>query len=355
MPKLLSPLNLNQISLKNRIVMSPMCQYSSDDGFANDWHFVHYSSRAVGGVSAIIQEATAISPKGRISYKDLGLWKDEHMHNLNKIVDFLHKQNCLAGIQLSHAGRKASTPVPWNPKENLKLNNNYWESVAPSPIPFNSDSDIPKELTIQEINKIIQEFKEAAHRADKIGYDIVEIHAAHGYLIHQFLSPLSNKRTDDYGGNFNNRIQFLLEIISEVKNVLSKKVSLWVRISATDWIEEGWSNEDSIQLSILLKNMGVDVIDVSTGGLVNAKIPVQPNYQVPYAKNIKKETGIITGAVGLITNAIQAEEILENNEADFILLGRELLRNPYFPMEAASILGINPLIPPPYERAKIGF
>ena len=353
MSKLFTPLQLGNIILKNRVVMSPMCQYSAHDGFANNWHLVHYGARAVGGVGAIIQEATAVSPQGRITYKDLGIWKDEHIIELSKIVHFIHKNNCLAGIQLAHAGRKASTPIPWNPTEKLEEGYSKWAIVSPSPIPFNINYQIPRELSVDEIYIIINDFKEGAERAVKAGYDIIEIHAAHGYLIHEFLSPLSNQRKDDYGGNFQNRIRFLLRIIESIKKIIPKKVSLWVRISATDWEEDGWSVDESTELAEIIKKLGVDVMDVSSGGLIPyAKIPNKPNYQVPFANKIKNNSGIITGTVGLITNAIQAEEILENREADLIFVGRELLRNPYFVMEAANILENNIDWPTQYELSK---
>lgn len=352
MPKLFSSLDLRSISLKNRIIMSPMCQYSAQDGFANEWHFVHYGSRAVGGVAAIIQEATAVSPQGRITFHDLGLWKDEHMIELNKIVNFIHKQNVLAGIQLSHAGRKGGSSIPWMTDKKLVEGYSTWKVVAPSSIAFENNSEPPHELSLDEIKIIINDFKESAERSVKIGYDIIELHAAHGYLIHQFLSPLSNTRTDEYGGNFENRIRLLLDIIKVLQNIIPKHVSLWVRISATDWVEGGWTLEESIKLSKILKTYNVEVIDVSSGGIIpHVKIPVKANYQVPFAHRIKNEAKMTTGTVGLITQAIQAEEILENTEADLIIIGRELLRNPYFPREAADILGEDFHYPPQYERA----
>lgn len=353
MSKLFKPLPLEGNTLKNRIIMSPMCQYSAHDGFANNWHLIHYGTRAVGGVAAIIQEASAVSPQGRITYKDLGIWKDEHILKLSEIVQSIHDNNCLAGIQLAHAGRKASTPIPWLHNEKLDEGYKKWPIVAPSPVPFDGNSQKPRELSIDEINIIINDFKEGAERALKAGYDIIEIHAAHGYLIHEFLSPLSNVRKDDYGGNFQNRIRFLVRIIEAIKQILPKRISLWVRISATDWIEGGWSVDESVELAEIIKNLGVEVLDVSSGGLTpHAKIPNKPNYQVPFANKIKNNSAIITGTVGLITQAVQAEEILENNEADLIFLGRELLRNPYFALEAAHILEKDTLWPLPYERAK---
>ena len=332
--------------------MSPMCQYSSTDGFANHWHFGHYSSRAIGGSAAIMQEATAVSPEGRISYGDLGIWKDEHTDKLRKITSFIEQHDAIPGIQLAHAGRKGSCNLPSLGGNQLKEGPNSWITVAPSSIPYHEDDKAPAELTIENISTIIRYFVQAAARAVNAGYKIIEIHAAHGYLIHEFLSPVSNKRTDEYGGTFDNRIRLLMQIVKKVKEVLGPNHSLWVRISATDWVEEGWNLEESIKLSDILKEKGVDVIDVSTGGNVaNAKIPVEPEYQVPFAKAIKEETGMITGTVGLITKARQAENILYEDKSDLIFLGRELLRNPYFPLQAARELGDDIQFPKQYKRA----
>lgn len=340
MSKLLTSFQLKGITLKNRVVMSPMCQYSAEDGFANDWHFVHYGSRAVGGCGVIMQEATAISPEGRITYRDLGIWKDEHIDQLSKIVSFVQKQGAVAGIQLAHAGRKASCDLPQNGGKQLIEGFNSWATVSASPIPFNKGENAPKPLSREEIKDIINDFKSATIRSLKAGYKIIEIHAAHGYLVHQFLSPLSNHRTDEYGGSFENRTRFLLEIIDVLIELLSEKESLWVRVSATDWLEDGWGIEESVKLSKLLKEKGVDVIDVSSGGNVaHVKIPIGPSYQVPFSKSIKREVGIITGAVGLITDAKQAENLLNARKCDLIFLGRELLRNPQFVLNAARELG----------------
>ncbi|MDR3273253.1 MAG: NADPH dehydrogenase NamA [Flavobacteriaceae bacterium] len=324
MSRLFQKLKLKNLTLKNRIVMPPICQYSAHEGFANDWHFVHYGSRSIGQTALLIQEATAVALNGRITDRDLGIWHDEQILKLAQITDFAHKHGALFGIQLAHAGRKATVKG----------------SVAPSALRFDETYQIPKELSRDEIKIIVDEFRDAAIRSIKSNYDVLEIHAAHGYLIHEFLSPLTNRRTDEYGGSFENRIRFLIEIVEAINRVITDRVSLWVRISATDWAETGgWDLEQSVELMQRLKNLNVEVADVSTGGLIpEVKIPIAPNYQVPFAKKIKQETGIITGAVGLITNAVQAEEILQNNEADFVLVGRELLRNPYFPMEAANIL-----------------
>ncbi|MBS5979973.1 NADH:flavin oxidoreductase/NADH oxidase [Dysgonomonas sp. Marseille-Q5470] len=353
MSKLFSNLSIRNLTLKNRIIMSPMCQYSAHDGFATDWHFVHYASRAVGGVAVVIQEATAICPEGRISYGDLGIWKDEHISKLKEIVAAIEENSSIPGIQLAHAGRKASCELGWKGGEQIKEGENSWQTVAPSPISFYETDNTPAELTEVEIEKIIYDFALAAQRSIIAGYKIIEIHAAHGYLIHQFLSPLTNKRKDQYGGTFENRIRLLIKIVDAVRSLLDEDHSLWVRISATDWVDNGWNPEESTQLASLLKDKGVDVIDVSSGGnLPHVKIPVGKNYQVPFAKEIKSRTGILTGAVGLITEADQAEEILQKEEADLIFIGRELLRDPYFALHAAKSLGDDLKWPLQYERAK---
>lgn len=333
---LLSPLTIKNISLKNRIVVSPMCQYSAEDGYANDWHLVHLGSRAVGGAALIIQEATAVSPIGRISPGDLGIWSDGHVPVLKRITSFIHQQGSIAGIQLAHAGRKASFDVPWNGGKQILEKDGGWKTVAPSAIPFNDHDEPPVALTSNDIEKIKADFKSATLRSIEAGYQVIEIHAAHGYLFHQFLSPLSNKRTDEYGGSFENRIRLLLEVVAIVREVWTSEKPLFVRISATDWAEKGWSPEDSIQLSTLLKTKDVDLIDCSSGGNIHyQEIPLFPGYQVQFSASIRKETGILTGAVGLITEAKQAEEILQEGKADLIILARELLRDPYFPLHAA--------------------
>lgn len=353
MSKLFSNLSIRNLTLKNRIIMSPMCQYSAHDGFATDWHFVHYASRAIGGVAAVIQEATAVCPEGRISYGDLGIWKDEHISKLKEIVKVIEENGSIPGIQLAHAGRKASCELGWIGGEQIKEGENSWQTVAPSPIPFYETDNTPAELTEVEIEKIIYDFALAAQRSITAGYKIIEIHAAHGYLIHQFLSPLTNQRKDQYGCTFENRIRLLIKIVDAVGLLLDESHSLWVRISATDWVDNGWNPEESTQLASLLKDKGVDVIDVSSGGnLPHVKIPVGKNYQVPFAKEIKSRTGILTGAVGLITEANQAEEILQKEEADLIFIGRELLRDPYFALHAAKSLGDDLKWPLQYERAK---
>ncbi|WP_282629404.1 NADH:flavin oxidoreductase/NADH oxidase [Empedobacter sedimenti] len=354
MNKLFEQININDfISLKNRIIMSPMCQYSAKDGFPNDWHFQHYVSRAVGGVSAIIQEATAVTPEGRISYGDLGIWNDDHITEYLKLTQEIRKYNCVPGIQLAHAGRKASTEKPWLGHQQIKSDQkNGWKTISSSDLPFNETDEAPQKLSIPEIKDVIKQWGKATERAIKAGFEILEIHGAHGYLVHQFLSPLINYRTDDYGGNFENRIRFVLEIVDEMKKYITTQ-SLWIRLSATDWAENGWNLEETVKLCEILKDKGVEVMDISSGGGVSQqKIEVKKNYQVLFASTIKNKVNTITGAVGLIFEAKQAEEILQNNEADLIFLGRELLRDPYFALLAAKELKEDINWPPQYERAK---
>ncbi|WP_367864919.1 NADPH dehydrogenase NamA [Pedobacter sp. WC2423] len=350
---LLSPLTIKNISLKNRIVVSPMCQYSAEDGYANDWHLVHLGSRAVGGAALIIQEATAVSPIGRISPGDLGIWSDGHVPVLKRITSFIHQQGSIAGIQLAHAGRKASFDLPWNGGKQILEKDGGWKTVAPSAIPFHDHDEPPIALTGSDIEKIKADFRSATLRSIEAGYQVIEIHAAHGYLFHQFFSPLSNKRTDEYGGSFENRIRLLLEVVDIVREVWTTEKPLFVRISATDWAEKGWSPEDSIQLSAILKTKDVDLIDCSSGGNIHyQEIPLFPGYQVQFSASIRKETGMLTGAVGLITEAKQAEEILQEGKADLILLARELLRDAYFPLHAAFELDDEIKWPDQYVRAK---
>lgn len=354
MSKLFSPYTCKSITLKNRIVVSPMCQYSSEDGFATDWHLVHLGSRAVGGAAAVIAEATAVSPEGRISADDLGIWKDDHIDKLKQIASFIKAQHAVAGIQLAHAGRKASTLPPWKGGGQVPLpETGSWQTVAPSAIAFNEGESIPAALDAKGIQKVMLDFRSAAQRAITAGFNLIELHAAHGYLIHQFLSPLSNKRTDEYGGSFENRIRLLLEIVESVQTVWPKALPLWVRISATDWAEGGWNIDESVKLSAVLKEKGIDLIDVSSGGLVpHVQIPVGPAYQTPFASRIRKETGMPTATVGLITSAQQAENILQNEDADLIVMAREFLRDPYFPMHAAFQLDDDIEWPVQYRRAK---
>ncbi len=354
MSTLLSPITIKNVTLRNRITISPMCQYSSVDGFANDWHLVHLGSRAVGGAGLVIQEATAVSPEGRITPDDMGLWKDEHIEKLRQITSFIHRQGAVAGIQLAHAGRKASHTSPWKGGKQIKTEDVGWETVAPNAIPFHHTETAPAALDEAGIQQVVTDFKSATKRAVDAGFKVVEIHAAHGYLIHQFLSPLSNQRTDAYGGNFNNRILLLLEITEAVQTVWPNNLPLFVRISATDWADDGWNIDESVKLSAILKKKGVDLIDCSSGGAIpGVKIPVGPGYQVPFAERIKKETGILTGAVGIINGAAQAEEILSFGKADLVLIARESLRNPYFPLTASHELEDEMIWPVQYERAKL--
>ena len=353
MSKLLSPLTIRDITFRNRIAISPMCMYSSVDGYANDWHLVHLGSRAVGGAGLIIQEATAVSPEGRISLGDVGLYKDEHIEMLQRITSFIHQHGAIAGVQLAHAGRKASCARPWEGGKQIKMTNGGWSTVAPSSIPFYSDDDAPQSLDQEGIKKVVSDFRVAAQRALKAGYRLIDIHAAHGYLIHQFLSPISNHRNDSYGGSFENRIRLLLEIVEEIRKVWPSNLPLFVRLSATDWADGGWNIEESVKLASILKARGVDLIDTSAGGMVhNVKVSIGPGYMVPYAEQIKKEAGILTSAVGLITQPQQAEDILQKDQADMILFARESLRNPYFALTAAKILGDEIDWPRQYLRAK---
>ncbi len=354
MAHLFSPLKIKSIEFKNRIIVSPMCEYSSEDGFANDWHLVHLGSRAIGGAALVITEATAVSAEGRISPGDLGIWKDEHIEKLKQITDFIHQYGSVAGIQLAHAGRKASHEVPWKGGAQIASNKeNGWRSLAPSAMPFTASEEAPIELDKQGIEKIKADFKAAAERALKAGFKVIELHGAHGYLIHEFYSPLSNHRTDEYGGSFENRIRLLLEVTESVKEVWPDEYPLFVRISSTDWTEGGWTADDSSALAKILKDKGIDLVDCSSGGNVaTAKIPLKPGYQVEFAEKLRKETGILTGAVGLITEPEQADEIIKSGQADVVLLAREFLRDPYFPLRAAHQLGQEVKWPSQYERAK---
>jgi len=352
--KLFTPLTIREITLKNRIIVSPMCQYSSEQGFANDWHLVHYGSRAVGGAGLIISEAAAISPEGRISPYDIGIWKEEHISKWKQINAFIHAQGSLSGIQLAHAGRKASTGCSWIEGDRvLAPHEGGWQTLAPSGVPFQEGGLAPLAMDYESIEWVTSEFQKAAKRAVDADFDVVEIHAAHGYLLHQFLSPLSNQRTDKYGGGFENRTRFLLQVVDAVKSELPAEKLLFVRISATDWAEGGWNIEESVKLSGILKSKGVDLMDISTGGLVSyAKIPVAVGYQVPFATRIKHETGILTGTVGLITDAMQAETLLVTEAADVIIVAREFLRDPYFPLHATTQLHDDIAWPVQYQRAK---
>jgi 2,4-dienoyl-CoA reductase-like NADH-dependent reductase (Old Yellow Enzyme family) len=351
---LFSPLTIKGLTLKNRITVSPMCQYSSEDGFANDWHLVHLGAFATGGAALIITEAAAVSPEGRITYADLGIWKDEHLDKLKQITAFIEQQGSVAGIQLAHAGRKASHEKPWlGGKQFASTHQNGWKTVGPSALPFAEGEEAPTELDKAGIAKVLADFKAATIRSVEAGFKVAEIHGAHGYLFHQFLSPLSNQRTDEYGGSFENRIRLLLEVTAAVQEVWPKDFPLLVRISSTDWTEGGWTIEDSVKLSAVLKEKGVDMIDCSSGGNVpKASIPNNPGYQVPFAQQVKEETGILTGAVGLITTPVQANDIINTGQADLIFLAREMLRDPHFALRAAHELGEEITWPPQYERAQ---
>jgi 2,4-dienoyl-CoA reductase-like NADH-dependent reductase (Old Yellow Enzyme family) len=353
MVELFRPLNIREIELKNRIAVSPMCQYSSRDGFANEWQMVHLGSRAVGGAALVMTEATAVSPEGRISIDDLGIWKDEHIDYLKKITDFILKQNSIPGIQLAHAGRKSSRTSPWNGDRVLSIEEGGWDTVAPSAIPFSDDMAIPVELSKEGIGKVVSDFKSAAVRALKAGFRVVEIHGAHGYLVHEFMSPLTNKRKDEYGGSFENRIRLLMEIVAAIRSVWPEGYPLFARISSIDWRDDGWTLDDSIKLASLLKKNGVDLLDCSSGGVVpGLTINSGPGYQVQFAEVIRRKTGILTGAVGIIITPAQAEEIISSGQADIVSLAREFLRDPYFPIHAAMALGVDIQWPVQYERAK---
>jgi 2,4-dienoyl-CoA reductase-like NADH-dependent reductase (Old Yellow Enzyme family) len=350
---LLSALTIQGITLRNRIVMSPMCQYSATEGLASDWHLVHLGSRAVGGVALVMVEATAVTRDGRISPGDLGIWSEEHVEPLARIARFVHSQGAVAGIQLAHAGRKASCEPPWKGGASLKTPEaGGWTVVGPSPIPFNEGDPVPVPLDEAGIDQIVVAFEAAARRALAAGFRVIEIHAAHGYLLHEFLSPLSNRRTDRYGGSLENRMQLLLRVAERLQQLVPQELPLFVRISATDWADGGWDLEQSVVLSRHLKALGVDLIDVSSGGLVpKARIPVGKGYQVPFARKIRSQVGILTGAVGLITEPRQADEVVTGGDADLVFLARELLREPYWALKAQQELGAEPSWPLPYGYA----
>ena len=360
MNHLFSPINIKSIQLKNRIAVSPMCQYSSTDGFANDWHLVHLGSRAVGGASLVFTEATAVSPEGRISPDDLGIWQDDHIPFLKRITDFIHQHQAVPGIQLAHAGRKASKSAPWLGNKHLTPAERGWEEIyAPSPVPIAADIPPPLEITLVGIEKVISDFRAAAQRALAAGFKVIEIHAAHGYLLHEFLSPLTNQRTDQYGGSFENRTRLLIEVVQAVQTVWPAELPLMVRLSATDWVPDAaasWTLPQSVELAQQLKALGVDLIDCSSGG----NVPVQqitpgPGYQTPFAQAIREGSGILTGAVGLITSAHQADHIIRSGQADMVFIAREFLRDPYFGLTAATELRQTVPWPVQYERARPRF
>ncbi|MDQ0797881.1 NADH:flavin oxidoreductase/NADH oxidase [Streptomyces sp. B1I3] len=367
MSSLFEPCTLRSLSVPNRIWMAPMCQYSAEasgpeTGVANDWHFTHYAARAAGGTGLVLVEATAVSPEGRISPADLGIWNDRQMEAFRRVTGFLTRQGTVPGIQLAHAGRKASTDRPWlggGPIEAGSPGGEGWQPVAPSPLPYDEGHPVPTELTVDGIQEIVGQFADAARRALAAGFRVAEIHGAHGYLIGQFLSPHSNRRTDAYGGSFENRTRFALEVVDAVRAVWPDELPLFFRVSATDWLtenaedaREGWTADDTVRLARELRAHGVDLLDVSTGGLApKARIPVGPGYQVPFAERVRTEAGLPVAAVGLITDPVQAEKILADGSADAVLLGRELLRDPYFARSAARALGGDVRAPEPYGYA----
>ncbi len=353
MSQLFSAIDIGSLNLKNRLVVSPMCQYSAEEGFANNWHLVHLGQFAIGGAAAVIQEATAVTPEGRISYGDLGIWDDRHIDKLKEITAFIKANGAVPGIQIAHAGRKASSNKPWLGRGQFAPSDPLgWQTVAPSALTFHSGDYVPQELKTTEIEQLIEQFGQATKRAIQAGYEIIELHAAHGYLIHQFLSPLSNIRTDRFGGTFENRIRFLLEIIKRVKQEISTQ-SLWVRISATDWAPDGWDLDQSIALSQVLTEQGVDIIDVSSGGAVShQKIDLGPAYQLPFAQAIKEKTGSKTATVGLIKTAAQAADIVAHGQADLIMIARGFLDDPHLPLHFAKELSVDIPWPKQYERAK---
>jgi 2,4-dienoyl-CoA reductase-like NADH-dependent reductase (Old Yellow Enzyme family) len=340
------------LTLKNRIAVSPMCEYSAVDGVPNDWHFVHLGSRAVGGAAAVITEATAVSPEGRISPQDTGLWNGAQTEAWARITAFVAAQGAVPGIQLAHAGRKASTHTPWLGHGEVPPAEGGWQTVAPSAVRYSDDYPLPQALDADGIGKVVADFRAATLRALEAGFQLIELHAAHGYLLHQFLSPLSNRREDAWGGGFDGRTRALREVIAAVREVWPERLPLWLRISATDWVEGGWDIEESVELARIVRGLGIDLVDTSSGGLSPLqKIPVEPGYQVPFAARIRREAGIATGAVGLITEPEQAERIVASGDADVVVMARELLRDPYFPRRAAKLLGGELQAPAQYLRA----
>jgi 2,4-dienoyl-CoA reductase-like NADH-dependent reductase (Old Yellow Enzyme family) len=352
MAQLFQPLDLRGVTLRNRIGVSPMCQYSSVDGFASDWHVVHLGSRAVGGAGLVMTEATSVEARGRISPHDLGIWDDAHVPVLARVTAAIHAQGAVAGIQLAHAGRKASTARPWQGGQSLSAEEGGWLPIGASALAFRPEAQLPSAASLDDLAVLRRAFQSAAERALRAGFRLIELHAAHGYLLHSFLSPLSNTRSDAYGGSFENRCRLLLEVVRDVREVWPDDLPLSVRLSCTDWLEGGWALADSVELARLLKPVGVDIVDCSSGGTsLAAKVPLGPGYQVPFASAIRQQAGICTAAVGLITDAAQAEAVIADGHADLVLLGRALLRDPYWPLGAARALGAAAPIPPQYLRA----
>jgi 2,4-dienoyl-CoA reductase-like NADH-dependent reductase (Old Yellow Enzyme family) len=354
MTDLFQPLSIRDVTFRNRAFVSPMCEYSSVDGFANDWHLVHLGSRAAGGAGLVLTEANAVTSDGRISPDDLGIWKDEHVEFLSRITKFIQQRGSVAGTQLAHAGRKASTAAPWKGGLPLSPDQGGWSPIyAPSAIPFADGYQTPKAMTLDNIRHVTDAFRQAARRSLEAGFEVIEIHAAHGYLLHEFLSPLSNQRTDEYGGSLENRMRLLWEVCAAVRQVWPEKLPLFVRISCTDWVEGGWRIDDSIALARALKAVAVDFIDCSSGGNVpKVRIPTGPGYQTQFAEQVRRQAGILTGAVGMITSAVQADTIIRTGQADAVLLAREFLRQPYWPLHAAKELGREIAWPKQYERAR---
>jgi 2,4-dienoyl-CoA reductase-like NADH-dependent reductase (Old Yellow Enzyme family) len=350
---LLSPLRLRDLTFRNRIFVSPMCQYTAEGGLPTDWHLVHLGSRAVGGAGLVIAEATGVSPEGRISPWDTGIWSDAHADAFAPVARFVRGQGAVAGIQLAHAGRKASTDAPWRGGKPLGAHPLAWQPVGPSAVPFDEGHAVPREMTAADIDKVVDDFAAAARRSLSAGFEVIEVHAAHGYLLHEFLSPLSNRRSDAYGGSFANRTRLTMRVVETVRSIVPGRLPLFVRISATDWVEDGWDLPQSVQLAKLLKAAGVDLIDCSSGGNVpKASIPLGPGYQVPFAEAIRREAGVATGAVGMITEPEHAEQILAAGQADAVMLARALLHDPYWPLHAAEALGERPAWPPQYARVR---
>jgi len=352
MSQLFTPYRIRGLELRNRVFVSPMCQYSSPNGIPTDWHLTHLGSRAVGGAALVFTEATAVSPEGRISPDDAGIWSDAHQAAWSRIAHFVREEGAAPGMQLAHAGRKASTAAPWFGGKPFGLKDRGWPPIGPSPIPFDAGYPAPREMTLADIDRVVGEFVAAARRCLAAGFQVIELHSAHGYLLHEFLSPLSNRRTDDYGGSLANRMRFTVRVARALREVWPQELPLFVRLSVTDWAEGGWDLPQSIELSRALQAAGVDLIDCSSGALVpGVRIPSTPGYQVPFAEAIRREAGIATGAVGLITEPAQAEQIVATGQADAVLLARETLRDPYWPLHAAKALGAKVAAPRQYGRA----
>jgi 2,4-dienoyl-CoA reductase-like NADH-dependent reductase (Old Yellow Enzyme family) len=350
--KLFSPLRIREIELRNRIVVSPMCEYSARDGHPQTWHLVHLGSRAIGGAGLVFTEASAVEERGRISSADAGIYEDGHIDSWRSITEFIRSHGAVPGMQLAHAGRKASTAPPWTGGKPVAIQDGGWEPVGPSALAFDAGYTVPRELSVAEIEQIVAAFRKSAVRALAAGFEVIEVHAAHGYLLHQFLSPLTNTRTDEFGGSFENRIRATLKVVRAVREVWPQRLPLFVRVSATDWKEGGWDLAQTIELARQLKPLGVDLVDASSGGLVpGVKIPLGPGYQTAFAEAIRKEAGIATGAVGMISEPVQAETILATEQADLVFLARELLRDPYWPRRAAKALDVKIKAPVQYERA----